>query len=157
MPPSAPLRALIVKTQAHTCALPLEEIIETMRPLPVRPLAGTPPFVRGVALVRGTGLPVLDLGALLGEPASEAPAFHGLTRFVTIRAGGRCAALAVASVTGIVAFAETDFEALPPLLAGADGVATMGVSDDQLILALQAARLIPADLWPLLIPDEEGS
>jgi purine-binding chemotaxis protein CheW len=150
MPPSEPLRALLVKSQSHTCALPLGDVVETMRPLPIRPLSGPPPFVRGIAMVRGKGLPVLDLGALLGEPLSDDP-----TRFVTVRAGSRSAVLAVASVGGIGAFAETEFRALPPMLAGVERIAAMGVADDQLILTLRAARLIPEDLWPTLRPDEE--
>jgi purine-binding chemotaxis protein CheW len=150
MAPSEPLRALLVKTPSHTCALPLGDVLETMRPLPIRPLSGTPPFVRGLAMVRGTGMPVIDLGALLGEPLSD-----DLTRFVTVRAGTRSAVLAVSSVEGIAAFPQTEFRALPPMLAGAESVAAMGVADDQLILALRAARLIPEDLWPTLGPDEE--
>ena len=152
MLPSVPLRALLVTTQAHACALPLEDVIETMRPLPIRPLAGTPRFVLGVAMVRGQALPVLDLGALLGAPpASDA------RRFVTVRVGTRQAALAVASVDGIAGFTPHDFQALPPLLGGADGVEALRVTDGQLFLTLQAARLLPEDLASLIPPDEEVS
>lgn len=141
---------LLVKTQAHACALPLGDVIETMRPLSTRPLAGKPTVVLGVAMVRGNGLPVLDLGALLGEPLAT-----DHSRFVTVRAGTRQAVLAVASVEGIAGFDPSDFQALPPLLDGADGVEAMGVIDDHLILTLKAAKLVPEGLWPLDPPDEE--
>jgi len=48
------------------CALPLEEVEETMRPLPVAPVVAAPVFVRGVCLVRGTPAPVMSLAVLLG-------------------------------------------------------------------------------------------
>jgi purine-binding chemotaxis protein CheW len=36
-----------------------------MRPLPIKPIAGTPGFVRGVSIIRGAPTPVIDLKALL--------------------------------------------------------------------------------------------
>ena len=39
----------------------------------VTPLPGSPPYLTGVAGLRGSVLPVYDLGVLLGYPAPEAP------------------------------------------------------------------------------------
>src|SRR6185436_6230529 len=42
------------------CALPLEHVEETMRPLAIEAIAGGPAFVRGLAVVRGAPIPAVD-------------------------------------------------------------------------------------------------
>jgi hypothetical protein len=54
---------LISRVQSRLCALALESVLETMRPLPIEPLAGVPEFVRGLPVIRGTPLPVIALAA----------------------------------------------------------------------------------------------
>jgi CheY-like chemotaxis protein len=66
---------------ARACAFPLHHVGETMRPLPIKPLAGTPGFVCGVSVIRGTPTPVVDLKALL-ENSEHSPSFG---RFVTLK------------------------------------------------------------------------
>ena len=44
-------------------ALPLEHVVETMRPLPVEPLGDAPRFILGLSIVRGEPIPVVDVGA----------------------------------------------------------------------------------------------
>jgi chemotaxis signal transduction protein len=56
---------LVVMVGTRACAFPLHHVAETMRPLPIQPVAGTPSFVRGVSVIRGTPTPVVDLKALL--------------------------------------------------------------------------------------------
>lgn len=134
--------ALVFLTRARLCALPLAHVVETMRPLAVAPLAGAPPFVRGLAVIRGTPLPVVDLGALLfgSEPASP-------TRFVTLRLGPRGVALALEAVLGVRDLPGT-LTSLPPLLSGAsaEAISAIGRLDEQLLLLLNAARLVPDSL-----------
>src|SRR5205809_310773 len=59
-------RVLIVAVRSGACALPLMHVIETMRPLPIEPMACALSFVRGISIIRGAPTPVVDLGALLG-------------------------------------------------------------------------------------------
>ncbi len=47
-------------------------MLETMRPLPVEPMAGTPPFMLGISVVRGVAMPVADPAWLFGTSATEA-------------------------------------------------------------------------------------
>jgi purine-binding chemotaxis protein CheW len=123
--------------------LPLRDVVETMRPLPVAPLAGAAPFVRGLSLIRGTPVPVLDLGAMLfgSEPPSP-------TRFVTLRLEARRVALALEAVLGVRAFPGT-LASLPPLLvdASSEAVSAIGSLDAELLLVLEATRLVPDSLW----------
>ena len=134
---------LICRVRTRLCALPLAQVVETMRPLPVEVIAGAPHFVRGLAVIRGTPVPVIDTGRLLGAP--DAPA----DRFVTIAIGGRQVALAVGSVLGVRAVPADSLHELPPLLheAGADVVAAIGLLDAELLVVLHSTRLLPDDAW----------
>ena len=142
----APDLSLVCRVQGRLCALPLGHVIETMRPLPTVVVAGTPPFVRGLAVIRGTPLPVLDVASLLGE-ADASPG-----RFVTLTVGLRHVALAVDSVLGVRAIPPGSLRRLPPLLheAGSEVVASIGLLDAELLLVLQSSRLLAEDAWEVL-------
>jgi purine-binding chemotaxis protein CheW len=133
---------LVVRAGERLCALPIASVVETMRPLPVTPLAGAPPYVRGVAIVRGEPVPVVDLAALVG--AGDPPG--ALARFVSVRAGGRAAVLAVAGVVGVTAL-DPEGERRMPLLgeACAGTLSALRARDDDLLLVLGAARLVPEE------------
>jgi purine-binding chemotaxis protein CheW len=138
--------ALVLVVGTRSYAVPLGLVRETMRPLPIEPLAGVPPFVRGLSIIRGVPTPVIDLGGLLGAPAERAQ------RFVTVQAGERQVALVVDSVLGVRSLASAAFGALPPLLQGApaEAIEAVGTLDAQLLLVLRASRLVPDDVWRVL-------
>ena len=152
--PSPPVSALLVRARSLACALPLEHVIETLRPLAVHRVAGAPPSVLGLSIVRGAAVPVVDLGGLLGGSGLAA-----LARFVTVRAGARTAALAVEAVLGVRALDASLVERLPPLLQtdGAAGVESMLTLDAELVLVLRAARLVPEEAWRLVETRETGA
>jgi purine-binding chemotaxis protein CheW len=75
---------LVVMVGARACAFPLHHVAETMRPLPIKHVAGTPGFVCGVSVIRGTPTPVVDLKALL-ENCENSPSYG---RFVSLKS--RC-------------------------------------------------------------------
>ncbi|ATB27548.1 chemotaxis protein CheW [Melittangium boletus] len=140
---------LMVRARAWMCALPLEDVEETMRPLPVAPVASAPAFVRGVSLVRGQSAPVVSLGALLGGGASESQA-EG--RFVSLRVSGGRVALEVDAVHGLRWLDEETLNDVPPLLrASAHGhLDYLGSLDGQLMAVLDASHLVPQDVWARL-------
>jgi purine-binding chemotaxis protein CheW len=135
--------SLICRVGERLCALPLGHVVETMRPLPVEAIAGAPHFVLGLAVIRGVPVPVVDTAELLGAPATS------VNRFVTVTVGERWVALAVSSVLGVREVATGSLHELPPLLheASADVVAAIGRLDAELLLVLNATRLLPADAW----------
>ncbi len=135
-------QGLVLRVRSRTYALPLEAVIETLRPLPIEAAAGAPPFVRGVAIVRGAPTPVVDLGALVGGAAGE-PA-----RWVTLRLGGRTVALAVDEVVGVRALAGAE-AGLPPLLAAAapEALQALQALDAELLWILRAGWSLPDRLW----------
>jgi purine-binding chemotaxis protein CheW len=53
---------LLFRARRHLCAMPTEQVVETMRPLPVEPLAAAEPFVLGLCRIRDTSVPVVDAG-----------------------------------------------------------------------------------------------
>jgi len=141
------IRFLLVRAQGWTCALPLAEVLETLRPLPVSPVAGVPPFVRGVSIVRGEPTAVISLATLLGGTAAHEP-----RRFVLLRLPERRVALEVDEVLGLRGLDASALDAVPPLLQGAAAghLEVLGTLDGQLLGALRTARLLPAELWTRL-------
>jgi len=135
--------SLLCRVQSRLCALPLEHVVETMRPLPIEALPAAPSFVRGLAIVRGTPIPVVDAARLLG--AGEARP----TRFVSVKVAGRRVALAVDGVIGVQRIPPESVQELPPLLqeAGADIVSAIARLDADLLLVLRSARLLAESWW----------
>jgi purine-binding chemotaxis protein CheW len=136
-------RFVLCRVASGSCAFPVQQVIETMRPLGVVPVAGAPPFVRGVAVIRGAAVPVVDVASLMGNAESRP------TRFLTMRGGDRCVALAVDAVVGVREFPSHLASSLPPLLSGTAStlVASIGVLDATLLALLNVARVVPDDVW----------
>lgn len=141
-------QALVVKVGDLECAIPVHHVAETMRSLAVEPMAGVPGFVRGVSIIRGEPVPVLDLKALL-DGGGTATA-HG--RFVTVKVGDRHVAFEVDVVIGLRNLAPVELAALPPLLRDArrDHIEALGAQNAKLLVLLRAARLVPAEVWAAL-------
>jgi purine-binding chemotaxis protein CheW len=147
-------KVLIVGLRGCVCAVPLEHVIETMRPLSVEVISGLPSFVQGIALIRGIPTPVIDLGAILGAPGEAAG------RFVTLRVGDKQVALSVRSVLGIRELdAITTVRDLPPLLqrASSDILETIGTLDEQVLMVLKSGWELPAEVWNALTMQEAVS
>ena len=130
---------LIAKVGAVTCAIPIAYVVETMRPLPVEPPAHPAACVRGVAIIRGVPTPVVDTARLLGA-AAGAPG-----RYVVVRARDRAVALEVDRVVDVRPLTGVELAALPPLVRAAapDAIAAIGSADRDVVVLLEAARLIP--------------
>jgi purine-binding chemotaxis protein CheW len=136
-------QTLICRAGRTLCSLPLSGVVETFRPLPVEHVAGAPPFLLGLSIVRGQPVPVVDLSLLLnGSPATP-------TRFVVVKADSRRVALAVDAVVGIRPIAEESMQALPPLLRDAETgmVSAIGTLDNALFVVLQASRIVPDNFF----------
>ncbi|HEY6252436.1 MAG TPA: chemotaxis protein CheW [Candidatus Angelobacter sp.] len=144
--------ALIVGVDTRACALPLPYVIETMRQLPIEPVAGSPPFVLGVSIIRGAPVPVVDLGVLLGAGTGDA------SRFVTLRLGDRQVAISVDQVLGVRELETSITQALPPLLQGAshDAIEEIGTLDQQMLVVLRAGWQLPVEALAA-IASPEGS
>lgn len=138
---------LVCRSGARLCALPIEQVQETMRPLPTSPVPAMPPFMVGAAIVRGAVAPVVNLALLLGEAQSGLPA-----RFVSIALGARTVVFAVEHVIGVRTLQTQTVNDIPLLLQAVDAgsVAAITILDAELLLLLQSARLIPDSVWTAL-------
>jgi purine-binding chemotaxis protein CheW len=134
--------SLLCRVDTRLCALSLANVVETMRPLPVEPVAGTPGFVLGLSVVRGSAVPVVDVGRLLSGKASSP------TRFVLLRAGDRRVVLAVEGVVGVRPLDAVALHAMPPLMGSAEGgvASSIGALDAELLLVLNGVRWVPEDV-----------
>jgi len=139
---------LIAHARSLQCALPLDRVLEIMRPLRVEPIARAPQYVLGVAIVRGEPAPVIDCGAFM--QSSERPAH---TRWASVRAGDRstgterAVVLAFESIDGVRAL-PARLDELPPLLSDAPSelIARLATLDAQLLRVLRASRLVPDEV-----------
>jgi purine-binding chemotaxis protein CheW len=69
-----------------------------------------------------------------------------------VRTGKEQIALTVDAVLGVHRIADVSLRNLPPLLQDADNnvVSAIGTADAELLLVLNAARLVPDGLWSAL-------
>jgi purine-binding chemotaxis protein CheW len=138
--------SLVCQVATRICALPLVVVSETMRPLPLEPIAGAPGFIAGLAIIRGKPVPVVDTARLLGAPPTPP------RRFVALRPAPRSIALAVDAVLGVRTLPADRLAALTPL-AGAvagDAIAAIGALDARLLVLLETARLVPDAVFALV-------
>jgi purine-binding chemotaxis protein CheW len=120
-------------------------VIETMRPLPIEEVGRRHHGVLGLTRARGEAVPVVDVAAFFGSSQSTDDVRR--RRFVTIRVAQRTVALAVDEVIGVRDVQVNAWEALPSLVAASlDGVVrAMTTADAELVLALDAARMLPPE------------
>jgi purine-binding chemotaxis protein CheW len=131
---------LLCRDGPHQFALPVTHVIETMRMLPIRSLAGAPPMVRGICIIRGAPTPVIDSALMFNDRPSQCQ------RLVTVRTGRRTIAFATQAVLGVEAIRADALERLPPLLSNVQTIAAVRALDGELVFLLQIARIIPDDV-----------
>jgi purine-binding chemotaxis protein CheW len=66
---------LLVRAGEYVCALPLGAVRQVLRALPLHPLPGSAPELKGLAEFGGDPLPVLDLARLARAPQGANPTF----------------------------------------------------------------------------------
>ncbi|WP_305788911.1 chemotaxis protein CheW [Symbioplanes lichenis] len=135
--------ALVFRAGTLLCALRLDEVIETMRPLATHPLAGTPPYVSGICIMRGLPTLVVDVARLLGGGTAD------VTRFVAVRSERGPVAFATGEISGVRAVAADPQARHEALLGDAPArlVAAVGTIDAEPVLLLQSMRLVPDEVW----------
>lgn len=140
-------QSLVFRADTHLAAIGLEHVTEVLRPLPVEGLAGVPPYVRGICVLRGRPVPVVDIGLLLGGER-VAGDVHA-ARFVGVRTGPQTAVLAVDTVVGI---RDVPMERLHDLssVTGSVACTAVGAIGREPLLLLETGRVIPDSVWDAL-------
>jgi purine-binding chemotaxis protein CheW len=132
------------KTGSHHFALPMPSVIEIMRMLPVESIAGAPSLVRGLSIIRGTPVAVIDTARLFGGESAR------YERLVAVRTGDRIVAFAADAVLAVESIDASVLEQLPPLLRDDnedDPISAIATRDQNLVFFLRAARAIPDDFF----------
>jgi purine-binding chemotaxis protein CheW len=131
-----------VRAGRQLCAVPLAHVLEVMRALPVQPVPGAPPYVRGISVVRGAPCPVVDLGALFGASERVEPA-----RFVSLKLKDRGLCLAVDEIVRVTPLRGVG--ALPPVLAEVrpELRSSLTTLDGELLTVLEASSLVAEAAW----------
>ena len=132
---------LLCRASSHHLALPMQHVVETMRTLPIQTVRSTPAIVRGLCVIRGEPTPVIDAAMLFDDRAC-----HG-ERLVTVRTGKRTVALAIDAVIGVRAIATRDLRQMPPIMGDVQSIAAAKILDDELVFFLNAARVVPEDVF----------
>lgn len=145
-------RVLLVGVRDSICALPLANVIETMRPLPFETIAGAPSYVSGAAIVRGVPTPVVNLGMVLGMPDDA------VSRFVALRLGNKQVVVSVKAVLGVRYFEKSATDVLPPLLqqAAMETIESIGTLDEQMLLVFRDSWMVPDVVWRKLATQERS-
>lgn len=141
--PAAGVSALVFRAGPLYCALPLAEVVETMRPLTTRPLAGTPPYVRGLTVLRGAPTPVIDVTRLLTGVDGE------IDRYVAVRAGRGPIACATGPVLGVREIDVAPPEGPAALFTGVSKalIAAVGTVGTEPLLLLHSIAAVPDEVW----------
>src|SRR5665213_1277522 len=136
---------LTVRSGKRCCGLPLAQVIEVFRPLPIESRGDVPSFVLGLTRVRGGTATVVDLRLLLGDapPVGQADG-----RYVSLRVpvDERRIVLAVDAVMGLreVPIAFVFVEDLPPMLVpGNPAMEALATFDRSLMCLLRTACMFP--------------
>lgn len=151
------LLSLLFRAGPLLCAMPLSDVVETMRPLPTRRPADCPPYLRGISIVRGVPVPVVTAAALLaagdrgGVDHEAAPDGADTVRFITVRSRRGVAAVATGAVVGVweapTGTAPDGTGRRPP---DAGPVTAVTVRDGEPLLLVRGASLVPDAAWAVL-------
>ena len=137
--PGSQREVLRFRAAGQLYALESRFILEVMRAPELTPLPGAPPLLRGLTLLRGEVLPVVELAPLFGRPATQAlgpVVVVGLTRPEL--------GLRTDEVTEVAVLTGTELLPAPPSLEEEAGALVAGVSPDG-TLVLEGEALLGDD------------
>lgn len=137
----ASTRACAFTLGRHRFAVDVAEAREVVVFDALTPLPLAPPFVLGLANLRGTVMPVVDLSSLLGLPVREA---KGRTLGLVLGHGPWTAAAAVDAVLGLEPLLPREGDAASPAGAGSAFLAASTAGEDGSIAVLDAGAMLGA-------------
>ena len=119
----------------------VESIIK-MQPITVVPRA--PAFVEGVINLRGSVLPVIDLGRRFGLPAEKE---SKETRIVVAEVMGTNVGMVVDAVSEVLRVSDEDIEPPSPVVTTVDSAFITGIAkvDERLIILLDLAKVFSTE------------
>ncbi|RKH68514.1 chemotaxis protein CheW [Corallococcus llansteffanensis] len=123
--PGSQREVLRFRASGQMYALESRFILEVMRAPELTPLPGAPPLLRGLTLLRGEVLPVVELAPLFGRPAAQAQGPVLVVGTTRPELG-----LRTDEVTEVAVLTGTELLPAPPSLEEEAGALVAGVSPD---------------------------
>jgi len=107
----------------------------------VTPIPHAPPHIKGVMNLRGAVVPVVDLRARFGMPATE---YGKFTVIIVVRLGDRVAGLVVDAVSDVLDIDKKDIQPAPQFGSHVDVSFLNGIgkAGDKLVALLDMDRLL---------------
>lgn len=130
------MQALVFSVGSQRYALPLADVVEVMRALPLTIPTRLPDGVLGTSLIRGRPTPVVDASQLLSNVPTRG------TRWILMRVGARYVALAVDDIVGTHLVTRAKLSVAPPLLGGGGLIEAIGLLDTEFVHVLSSIRLL---------------
>lgn len=136
-----PIRLLTCRIENQLLALPLDQVREVIRNIPVSSVASWTGLLHGIINVRGMVVPVLDLRILLGQEKAQNTR---RTRIVLVDMLGRITGLVVDQVDDIVPLSQEQIVPSSALAGEKKSAILVGVAkvDNRLYLMLDIKQLI---------------
>jgi purine-binding chemotaxis protein CheW len=109
---------------------------------PATPLPRSPGYMKGVINLRGTVLPIIDLGARFGLTTSEPTARHVI---MVAHIGGRMVGLLVDAVSDILQMSEASVQATPDVASDQVKTFVKGIFsiDGRMISVVSLDHILP--------------
>ncbi|HVP19210.1 MAG TPA: chemotaxis protein CheW [Spirochaetia bacterium] len=125
--------------------VPVDEVIQILRPDGILPVPKAPPFVAGAITLRGDVIPVVNLTSRLSRDADSGTS-ASRARIIIIRAGSRMCGLSVDEVREIVDIDETKIQEDPTGALGTHADFILGVAQQgqSLLAILDLPRVLSA-------------
>jgi purine-binding chemotaxis protein CheW len=148
-----PPRCFVVfRLDRQNYALPLENVTRALRMVALTPIPDTVEGVLGVINMAGRIIPVIDLRRRLGHP-KRAPELND--RMLVLDLPGQTLAVIADAVLDVLELDPHQVSPPPLALAPSQPLAATIQQADELILVLDAARLMPAAKGQPTSPDTQ--
>ena len=150
---------IVFKAGGANYALEARQVIEVVPLVTLRACPGAPAYIAGLANYRGTGVPIVDLGRLVGGAPC---AVYLSTRIILTPYAGvggrqRVIGLLAETVTNTVEREEADFGQSNVAVPGTACLGKLAVSGTGFIQRAVVEQLVPKELEQMLFAEPEKS
>ncbi|MBU4211539.1 MAG: chemotaxis protein CheW [Kiritimatiellae bacterium] len=148
---------IVFKAGDASYALEARQVIEVVPLVTLRACPGAPAYMTGLANYHGTGVPIVDLGRLVGGAPC---AVYLSTRIIlTTYAGGdgqqRVIGLLAETVIETVEREEADFSQTGVAASGTSDLGKLAVSGTGFVQRVVVEQLVPKELEKILFAEPE--
>ncbi len=139
------LQLVVFKIGNEEFGVPISEVREIVRLVPITPVPRTPAFIEGVVNLRGQILAVVDLARRLNLPAS---ARSDKTRIIVIEVEDHTVGMIVDEVTEVLRLSSDNIDRTPEIISTEvhqeylQGVGKLG---ERLLILIDLAKIFSAE------------